>query len=195
MNLTIVHVLLLLMPSSVIMAQKNMVVVNVESKVPICNVRVSSDGGQETCTSWDGRFVVPDSFLRIDFFHPDFERRYILKSELKGDTIFLIPNINALHEVVIYGERRFEKRMAQILKPSPQQIERDKIPKFIPTGISPLGVLLLIYDLTLRKKVENHIHRKKALKDVRKKEVEFQQKWDSLMLQKKTNSESDTKKN
>lgn len=182
MNLTIAHIMLLLMPSSVVMAQQRLVVVNVESKVPIRDVRVCTDNGQERRTSWDGSVAVPDSFLRIDFLHPDFERRYVLKSELHGDTIFLIPNTNALHEVVIYGERRFDKRMAQILKPSPQQIERDKMPKVVPAGISPLGLLALIYDLTLRKKVEDRARRKKALKEVRRKEEEFQHKWDSLRL-------------
>ena len=72
--------------------------------------------------------------------------------------------------------------MAQILKPSPQQKERDKLPKYVPAGINPLGVLLLIYDLTLRKKVEDRIRRKKALKEVRLKEEEFKHKWDSLKL-------------
>lgn len=182
MNLTIVHIILLLMPSSVIMAQHQMVVVNVESKVPIRDVRVCTDNGQELRTSWNGSFVMPDSCRRIDFLHSDFERRYVLKSELQGDTIFLIPNTNALHEVVIYGERRFEKRMAQILKPSPQQRERDKLPKFVPAGINPLGLLLLVYNLTLRDKVNDHIRRKKALKEVRMKEEEFQHKWDSLKL-------------
>ena len=194
MNLTIVRILLLLVPSSVIMAQNKLVVVNVESKVPIRDVRVCTDAGQETRTSWDGTFIVPDSFLRIDFLHSDFERRYVRKSELNGDTIFLIPNINALREVVIYGERRFEKRMAQILKPSPQQIERDKMPKFVPAGINPLGVLIMIYNLTLRKKVEDHARRKKALKEVRKKEEEFKLKWDSLKLQRKPAPESGTRK-
>lgn len=184
MSLTILHILLLLVPSTVVTAQNHMVVVNVETRVPIRDVRVCTDARQETRTSWDGRFTVPDSFLRVDFLHPDFERRYVLKSELKGDTIFLIPNTNAIREVVIYGERRFEKRMAQILKPSPQQIERDKMPKVVPAGISPLGVLVLIYNLTLRKKVEDHARRKKALKEVRKKEEELKQKWDSLKLQK-----------
>ena len=183
MNSAILPILLSFVPS-VITSQNNMVVVNVESKVPIRDVRVCTDAGQETRTSWDGSFIVPDSFLRIDFLHPDFERRYVMKSELKGDTIFLIPNTNALHEVVIYGERRFEKRIAQILKPSPQQIERDKMPKYVPAGINPLGVLLLMYNLTLRKKVEDHVRRKKTLKEVRKKEEEFKQKWDSLKLQK-----------
>ena len=104
MKLTIAHIMLLLMPSSAIMAQQRLVVVNVESKVPIRDVRVCTDNGREVRTSWDGSVAVPDSFLRIDFLHPDFERRYVLKSELHGDTIFLIPNTNALHEVVIYGE-------------------------------------------------------------------------------------------
>ena len=164
------------------MAQHKMVVVNVESKVPIRNVKISTDNGQEMRTSWDGQFIVPDSFRRIDFVHPDFERRYVLSGELHSDTIFLIPNTNALHEVVIYGQRRFDKRMAMILKPSPQQIERDKMPKYVPAGLNPLGILKLIYDLTLRDKVNDKIRRKKALKEVRRKEAELQEKWDSLKL-------------
>ena len=64
----------------------------------------------------------------------------MLSSELKGDTIFLIPNVNALREVVIYGERRFDKRMAQMLKPSPQQLERDKLPQVIPAGPNVLAI-------------------------------------------------------
>ena len=182
MNLTNLRLLLLLVPSSAIMAQHQMVVVNVESKVPVRDVRVCTDDGRESRTSWDGSFTLPDSFHRVDFLHPDFERRYILSSELHGDTVFLIPNINALREVVIYGERRFDNRMAMILKPSPQQIERDKLPKYVPAGINPLGVLVLLYNLTLRDKVNDRARRKKALKEVRRKETELQQKWDSLRL-------------
>ena len=40
----------------------------------------------------------------------------------------------------------------------------------------------MIYDLTLRKKVEDRVRRKKALKEVRLKEEEFKHKWDSLKL-------------
>ena len=165
------------------MAQHKLVVVNVESKVPVRDVKICTDNGQEMRTAWDGQFIVPDSFRRIDFLHPDYERRYVLRDELHSDTIFLIPNINALHEVVIYGQRRrFDNRMAMILKPSPQQIERDKLPKYVPAGINPLGVLVLLYNLTLRDKVKDKIRRKKALKEVRRKEAELQEKWDSLKL-------------
>ena len=174
-----------------------MVVVNVESKVPVRDVRISADGGQELRTSWDGLFELPDSFRRLDFHHPDFERRYVLSSELKGDTIFLIPNVNALREVVIYGERRFDKRMAQMLKPSPQQQERDKLPQVIPAGPNVLAIAAWLYEnlygkkrekrlarkkaLNLYgKKREKRLARKKALEKVRKQEAELQERWDSL---------------
>ena len=175
------YIICLQLLSSGLLAQRQMVVVNVESKVPIREVIVSADNGLEMRTSWDGLFEVPDSFERIDFRHPDFEHRYMLTSELLGDTIFLIPNTNALHEVVIYGERRFDKRMTSMMRSTPQQkldavLERIKIP----TGFNPIGFALWIYDLTMRQKVEDRQRRKRALKDVRKQEADYEQMWNSL---------------
>ena len=175
------YIICLQLLSSGLLAQRQMVVVNVESKVPIREVIVSADNGREMRTSWDGLFEVPDSFERIDFRHPDFEQRYMLTSELLGDTIFLIPNTNALREVVIYGERRFDKRMTSMMQSTPQQkldavLERIKIP----TGFNPIGFALWIYDLTMRQKVEDRQRRKRALKDVRKQEADYEQMWNSL---------------
>ncbi len=175
------YIICLQLLSSGLLAQRQMVVVNVESKVPIREVIVSADNGREMRTSWDGLFEVPDSFERIDFRHPDFEHRYMLTSELLGDTIFLIPNTNALREVVIYGERRFDKRMTSMMQSTPQQkldavLERIKIP----TGFNPIGFALWIYDLTMRQKVEDRQRRKRALKDVRKQEADYEQMWNSL---------------
>ena len=104
----------------------------------------------------------------------------MLSSELKGDTIFLIPNVNALREVVIYGERRFDKRMAQMLKPSPQQLERDKLPQVIPAGPNVLAIAAWLYENLYGKKREKRLARKKALEKVRKQEAELQERWDSL---------------
>lgn len=175
------YIICLQLLSSGLLAQRQMVVVNVESKVPIREVIVSADNGREMRTSWDGLFEVPDSFERIDFRHPDFEHRYMLTSELLGDTIFLIPNTNALREVVIYGEQRFDKRMTSMMQSTPQQkldavLERIKIP----TGFNPIGFALWIYDLTMRQKVEDRQRRKRALKDVRKQEADYEQMWNSL---------------
>ena len=179
MNVRTLYYILLLLPS-VVLAQRQMVVVNVESKVPVRDVRISADGGQEMRTSWDGLFELPDSFQRLDFRHPDFELRYVLSSEIKGDTIFLIPNINALREVVIYGERRFDKRMAQMLRPSPQQQERDKLPQVTPAGPDVIAIAVWLYENIYGKKREKRLARKKALQEVRKQEAELQERWDSL---------------
>ena len=103
MNVRTLYYILLLLPS-VVFAQRQMVVVNVESKVPVRDVRISADSGQEMLTTWDGLFALPDSFQRLDFHHPDFERRYVLRSEIKGDTIFLIPNINAPIRVTVVSK-------------------------------------------------------------------------------------------
>ncbi len=168
--------MMILLLTSAGMAQRRMVVINAESKVPVRDVKVSADNGYAALTTWDGLFTVPDSFIRMDFVHPDFERRYVLNSELKGDTIFLIPNINALREVVIYGHRRFDERMRAMFQPSEEQKLLDQLPKSIPSGFNPLAFAAWIYDLTLRKKVD----RKKALKEVRRKEAELEEKWKLL---------------
>ena len=151
-----------------------------ESRVPLRDVLVYTDNNQNTKTIWDGTFSLKEGFDRISFSHPLYEKRYVLKSELKGDTIFLLPKRNTLREVVIYGERRFDKRMAEMIKPSPQQVERDKLPQVIPAGPDVLALALWIFENTLGKKIEKRKHRKNELKKVRQKEAEYQQRWDSL---------------
>lgn len=68
-----------------------------------------------------------------------------------------------------------------MMQSTPQQkldavLERIKIP----TGFNPIGFALWIYDLTMRQKVEDRQRRKRALKDVRKQEADYEQMWNSL---------------
>ena len=44
------------MLSSELLAQRQMVVVNIESKVPVRDVIVSADDGREVRSSWNGLF-------------------------------------------------------------------------------------------------------------------------------------------
>ena len=170
---------LLLIASTCVEAQQ-FIVADMESRVPLRDVLVYTDNNQNTKTIWDGTFSLKEGFDRISFSHPLYEKRYVLKSELKGDTIFLLPKRNTLREVVIYGERRFDKRMAEMMKPSPQQVVRDKLPQVSPAGPDVLALALWIFENTLGKKIEKRKHRKNELKKVRQKEAEYQQRWDSL---------------
>ena len=86
------YIILLVLPSIEMVAQRQVVIANVESRVPIRDVIVSADNGEKTRTPWDGVITLADSVQRIDLRHPSFEHRYVLKSEIQGDTIFLIPN-------------------------------------------------------------------------------------------------------
>lgn len=170
---------LLLIASTSVEAQQ-FVVADMESRVPLRDVIIHTNDNQSAKTIWDGTFSLNDGFDRISFSHPLYEKRYVLKSELKGDTIFLLPKMNTLREVVIYGERRFDKRMAEMMKPSPQQVERDKLPQVVPAGPDVLALAIWLYDITIGKKTEKRARRKKALQEVRQKEAEYQQRWDSL---------------
>lgn len=175
------YIICLLQSSVMMMAQRQLVVVNVESRVPVRDVIVSADNGKKYITPWDGVINLPDSVQRLDFRHPDFEHRYVLRPEIQGDTIFLIPNMNALREVVILGERRFDKRIASMLRTTPEKNLEAQLARIqIPAGFNPIGFALWLYDLTLRKSVEEKARRKKALKEVRKQEAIYQDRWDAL---------------
>jgi len=181
MSTRTLYLISLLLPSLGMMAQRQLIVVNAESKVPIRDVIVNASDGREIRTPWNGVFEWPDSVRRLDFRHPDFERRYVLRPEIQGDTIFLIPNIHALREVVILGERRFDKRMSSMLRTTPEQKLNDQLARIsIPSGFSPLAFALLVYDVAFRKSVEEHARRKKALKEVRRQETMYQERWEEL---------------
>ena len=161
-------------------AQRRMVVVDADLKVPVRDVQVYTPEGLDTLTAWDGTFVVPDSFSRLNFHHPHFEQRYILPSELRGDTIWLLPVSNVLGEVIIWGRRRFDERMQNILKPSPEQALLNQLPQAVPSGPNVLALAGWLYKKTIGKAVEKRSRRKKHQKAMREKEEEYQRKWDLL---------------
>ena len=163
-----------------LMAQRRMVVVDADLKVPVRDVQVYTPEGLDTLTAWDGTFAVPDSFSRLNFRHPHFEQRYILPSELRGDTIWLLPVSNVLGEVIIWGRRRFDERMQNILKPSPEQALLDQLPQAVPSGPNVLALAGWLYEKTIGKAVEKRSRRKKHQKAMREKEEEYQRRWDML---------------
>ena len=157
------------------------VVADMESRAPIRDVLIHTDDNQDTRSNWDGTFSLHEGFGKINLSHLNYEKRYILKSELKGDTIWLMPNMNALREVVIYGERRFDNRMAEMRKSTMDQNVDAQLARIkIPSGPNVLAIASWLFENTLGKNLEKRARRKKALKVVRQQEAEYQQRWDAL---------------
>lgn len=159
-------------------AQRKLIVASLESKTPQRDVQVRIDNGPEIRTPWNGQIEVPDSFKRIDFCHPKFQRRYVLYDEIHGDTIYMIPVLHAIDEVVVYGQDRRKTMMAGIM--SPTTPVEPQMPQVLSTGPNVLAMLGWLYDHTIGPKLEAKHRRKQALKVIRQKEKEYEEKWDAL---------------
>ena len=161
-----------------VMAQRKLVVASLESKAPQRDVQVRIDNGSEIRTPWNGMIEIPDSFKRIDFCHPKFQRRYVLRDEIHGDTIFLIPTLRAIDEVVILGKDRRKDMMTNMLRPTtPKEVP---LPQVVAAGPNVLAMLAWLYDVTVGPKIADRHRRKQALKKVRAQELEYEQRWTAL---------------
>lgn len=168
----------LLLWSSEVFAQRKLVVASLESKAPQRDIKVRVDNGDEVVTPWNGEIEVPDSFKRITLSHPKFQHRYVLHDELKNDTIYLIPTLHAIDEVVVYGTDRSKQMMANIMRPAiPKEVP---LPQVVPAGPNVLAMLGWLFEKTVAPKIEAKQRRKRALKVVRQKEQEYEAKWDAL---------------
>ena len=163
---------------SEVFAQRKLVVASLESKAPQRDIKVRVDNGDEIVTPWSGEIEVPDSFKRITLSHPRFQHRYVLHDELKNDTIYLIPTLHAIDEVVVYGTDRSKQMMANIMRPAiPKEVP---LPQVVPAGPNVLAMLGWLFEKTVAPKIEAKQRRKRALKVVRQKEQEYEAKWDAL---------------
>lgn len=170
-----------LLATSACAKAQQFVVADMESRVPIRDVLIHTDDNQDTKSCWDGTFSLHEGFDKIMFSHLNYEKRYVLKSELKGDTIWLMPRMNALREVVIYGERRFDNRMEQMRKSGLDQSVDAQLARIkIPSGPNVLAIASWLFENTFGKNLEKRARRKRALKVVRQQEAEYQQRWDAL---------------
>ena len=168
-----------LMCCVVVRTQRKLVVVSLESKAPQRDIKVRIDNGPEITTPWNGEFEVPDSFNRIAFCHPKFQRRYVRHDELHNDTIYLIPALHAIDEVVVLGKDRRKEMMANIFRPvTPKETP---LPQVVAAGPNILAMLAWLYDVTIGPKIEDRQRRKQALKKVRAQEQEYEQRWAEIM--------------
>lgn len=91
-----------------------MVVVDVETLIPLIGVNVTSKDGTVTTDSL-GCFTVPDSCKSLAFSHVNYESRLINMEEVR-DTVFLISKLLNIKEVVVFGHAKYRDDMQALKK-------------------------------------------------------------------------------
>ena len=82
-------------------AQRRLVVVDVETLIPVAGANVTSKDGTTTTDSL-GYFSVSDSCRSLAFSHVNYEPRMINLTEVR-DTVYLISKLLNVREVVVFG--------------------------------------------------------------------------------------------
>ena len=93
--------LLFLAAVTQVFAQRRLVVVDIETLIPVAGANVVSKDGNTTTDSL-GYFSVSDSCRSLAFSHVNYEPRMINLTEVR-DTVFLISKLLNVREVVVFG--------------------------------------------------------------------------------------------
>lgn len=101
--MTMQRILLMLLMAVVThaFAQRRLVVVDVETLIPVVGANVVTSDGNTTTDSL-GYFSVSDSCRTMAFSHVNYEPRMMSLEEVR-DTVFLISKLLNIREVVVFG--------------------------------------------------------------------------------------------
>ena len=83
-------------------SQRHLVVVDVDTMVPVVGANVVSHDGTSVTDSL-GHVLVSDSCQSLSFTHVNYESRIINVTELRRDTVFMISKLLNIKEVVVFG--------------------------------------------------------------------------------------------
>ena len=101
--------------SAAVSGQRRLVVVDVETSVPIRGVNIVSSAHRVDTTDWQGFVTVPDTCHTLSLTHVNYESRILNLNEVK-DTIFLISKLMGLNEVVVFGHGKGEDKLKELKK-------------------------------------------------------------------------------
>ena len=93
--------LFLMAVATQVFSQRKLVVVDVETLIPVVGANVVSKDGNTTTDSL-GYFSVSDSCRSLAFSHVNYEPRLINLNEVR-DTVYLISKLLNVREVVVFG--------------------------------------------------------------------------------------------
>lgn len=115
MNVTRIYLLwAVLLCSLSVSAQRRLVVVDVETLVPVGGANVMGNG-LAVQTDTLGYVTVADSCRSLLFSHVNYESRLINLKEVR-DTVFLISKLLNVKEVVVFGKAPYEKKHKDMQK-------------------------------------------------------------------------------
>jgi hypothetical protein len=137
-------------------AQRRLTVVDVETRVPIRGVNVTSRTQRADTTDWQGVIIVPDTCRTLSCSHVKYESRILNLSEVK-DTVFLISKLMGLNEVVVIGKGKDEDKLKElkrqlILDPKEAQL----IAADPSQGFDVLGLIQSIFKKRKERKQERY---------------------------------------
>ena len=106
MNIRTVMIILLVAVCPGIMAQRRCIVADAETGVPVRDVQVffNGDKTRRSVSDYRGTVILPDSARFIQLSHPKYEMLMADTATVR-DTVFLLPNIRRLNELVVVGHR------------------------------------------------------------------------------------------
>ena len=84
-------------------SQRHLVVVDVETLVPVAGANVVSREGTRVTDSL-GHVLVSDSCQSLSFTHVNYESRIINVTDLHRDTVYMISKLLNIKEVVVFGK-------------------------------------------------------------------------------------------
>lgn len=85
-------------------AQVKGVVVDIETGLPVRNVKIYTNTNKVATTDWSGHFSLPYSFESVTLSNSNYLQRVMDRSELT-DTVALLPMAHMLEGVTIYGRK------------------------------------------------------------------------------------------
>ncbi len=108
MNMRVIHyisVAVMCLCSLCARAQMDVVVADIESGVPLRDVKIYTDSGSVAVTDYRGMARIDRPFSSATVTHPKYLGTTVGRHELV-DTLYLLPKANTLNEVVVWGESR-----------------------------------------------------------------------------------------
>lgn len=104
MGTKLFFILLMTSVSTVCAAQLTAVVYDIETHIPVSGVTVFVNPKGTATTDRFGRFFVSGAVHSLTLTHVAYEKRVMYRSEVR-DTIFLLPKMNVIDDVVIIGNK------------------------------------------------------------------------------------------